>query len=232
MKKVVKILMTIFMICLLSASTLTVDYAEAASKVKLNKTNVTLNVGDTMKLKLSGTDKKITWSSSNKKVVKVNKNGKITALKKGKANITAKVGKKEYTCKVKVVEEAKNKKSVDQVTYETVHTNSFVNTSVDYIVFTVKEVRKYSDGSYQVVAYIYNGFNHPVGNITVTSMSLYDKNLNLAASAGFEPCNGLVIPGQSYKEWIFRFDSKYTYKGDFDFTSVSLSEFNTFTHLK
>jgi hypothetical protein len=37
---------------------------QAASKVKLNKTKVTLHVGETAKLKVTGTSKKVTWKSS------------------------------------------------------------------------------------------------------------------------------------------------------------------------
>lgn len=232
MKKMVKILVTVFMVCLLGVSTLTTDYAEAASKskVKLNKTSVTLKVGETVKLKLSGTDKKITWSSSNKKVAKVNKSGKVTALKKGKANITAKVGKKKYICKVKVEEVKSKNEAAKEVTYKKVYTNSHVYTSDNKIQFTIKELRKYSDGSYQVDVYIYNGFNFPVWNIQVTEMTLYDRNLNVVASAGFDPCLGLIIPGQSYVEWTFGFSGQYVRDGEFDFSTVFLDEYNTFAY--
>lgn len=76
--------------------------AQAASKVKLNKSKIRLCVGDTYRLKVSGTKREVTWSSSNKRVAKVNKKGLVTALKAGEARITAKVGKKKYTCKVVV----------------------------------------------------------------------------------------------------------------------------------
>lgn len=216
MKKVVKVLLAVVMVILLSASTVSVSYAEAKStefKVKLNKTNVTLYVGQTMKLKIKGTNKKVTWSSSDKKVVKVNKNGKITAIKKGKANITAKVGGKKYTCKV----------NVKEVTYKTVFLNGSMLPSINTIQFSTKEIRQYSDGSYEVDAYIYNGHNHPVGNIEVTNMTLSDKNYNEVAAAAFKISTDLVISGQSYVVWTFRFNSQHTKDGDFDFSFVNLN---------
>lgn len=76
--------------------------ASAASKVRLNKTKLSLNVKKTYQLKVTGTTKKAKWSTSNKTVATVNSKGKITAKKKGTATITAKVSGKKYTCKVTV----------------------------------------------------------------------------------------------------------------------------------
>ncbi|MCR4605604.1 MAG: haloacid dehalogenase-like hydrolase [Eubacterium sp.] len=70
--------------------------------IKLNKTKVTLSVGESVKLKVTGTKKKASFSSSNKAVAKVNKTGKVTAIKGGKATVTAKVAKKSLKCKVTV----------------------------------------------------------------------------------------------------------------------------------
>ena len=80
---------------------------QAASKVRLNKTKITLVVGQKKKLKVKGTKKKVKWSSNKKSVVSVSKKGVIKAKKKGKAVITARVGKKKLKCKVTV----KKKKS-------------------------------------------------------------------------------------------------------------------------
>lgn len=77
--------------------------SQAAKKApKLNKKKLTLTVGDTAKLKVKNTKKKIKWSSSKKAVATVTKKGKIKAKKAGKTTITAKVGKKKLTCKVTV----------------------------------------------------------------------------------------------------------------------------------
>lgn len=78
------------------------DGAQAAGKVKLNKTSATLYAGDPLWLSVSGTSKQVSWSSSNRKVAAVNKNGVVTANRKGTAQITASVGGKKYTCKVTV----------------------------------------------------------------------------------------------------------------------------------
>lgn len=76
------------------------------AKIRLNKTKVTIKVGQTYKLKVKGTKKKVKWTSSKKSVVSVSKKGKIKGKKKGKATITARVGKKKLKCKVKVVMKA------------------------------------------------------------------------------------------------------------------------------
>lgn len=75
--------------------------------IKLNKTTLSMGVGETFTLKktvtpmVSGSGSK--WKSSNKSVVKVNQKGKLTALKAGTAVITVKTpsGKKAQ-CKVTV----------------------------------------------------------------------------------------------------------------------------------
>lgn len=77
-------------------------HASAASKVKLNKTSITLMKGKSRRLNVKGAKKKVKWSSSKRSVATVSAAGLVTAKKKGNAVITAKVGKKKYTCKVTV----------------------------------------------------------------------------------------------------------------------------------
>lgn len=86
----------------LPAGASVIPSAQAASKVKLNKSKIRLCAGDTFRLKVSGTKRKVTWSSSNRRIAKVSRKGLVTALKAGEASITAKVGKKKLTCKVVV----------------------------------------------------------------------------------------------------------------------------------
>ncbi len=69
---------------------------------KISKTSVTLTVGDTKKLKVSGTSQTIKWSSNKKSVATVSSSGKVKAKKSGTATITAKVGGEKYKCKVTV----------------------------------------------------------------------------------------------------------------------------------
>ena len=76
--------------------------AEAAAKVKLNKSKATLATDQGILLELKGYSGAVKWSSSNKKVATVNKNGLVKAKKKGSTVITAKAGKKKYKCKVTV----------------------------------------------------------------------------------------------------------------------------------
>lgn len=73
---------------------------------KLNKTAVTLKVGQTYQLKLNGTNQKITWKSSNSKIVTVNKAGKLFAKSAGNATITAQINGIRFVCKVKIQKKA------------------------------------------------------------------------------------------------------------------------------
>ena len=84
----------------------------ASAKVSINKKSLSLTVGQTATLKVTGTKKKVKWSSNKKAIVTVNQKGKITAKKSGKAVITAKLGKKKYTCKVTVKKAAKTSSKV------------------------------------------------------------------------------------------------------------------------
>lgn len=74
----------------------------------LSKTKLSLALGKTGTLKISGlAGRKVTWASSNKKIATV-KNGKITPKKIGKCNITAQVkGGKKLTCALTVTDPAK-----------------------------------------------------------------------------------------------------------------------------
>ena len=84
----------------------------ASAKVSISKKSLSLKVGQTATLKVSGTKKKVKWSSNKKAIATVNQKGKITAKKAGKAVITAKIGKKKYTCKVTIKKAPKASSSV------------------------------------------------------------------------------------------------------------------------
>lgn len=79
------------------------QYAAAkTAKVAINQTKLTLEVGKSKALKITGTKAAVTWKSSKATVATVSKTGKVTAVKAGKAVVTATVNKKKYTCAVTV----------------------------------------------------------------------------------------------------------------------------------
>lgn len=98
MKRFKKLSMMLLVCLLLSVVAMPVS----ANAAKLNKKNVSLNVGKTYTLKATGIKGKITWTSSKKSVATVSSKGVVKAKKKGTAVITAKYGKKKLTCKVTV----------------------------------------------------------------------------------------------------------------------------------
>ncbi len=79
---------------------------EVVTKVKLNKSKVTIKKGKSVDLKVTVTstknNPKVTWTSSNKKIAKVDSKGKVTGVSAGKVTITAKSGDKKDTCVVTV----------------------------------------------------------------------------------------------------------------------------------
>ena len=79
--------------------------------VILDRTNITLNEGESTTLKATITpkdadDKVVTWSSSDGSIVSVDQDGTIHAIKQGSADILAKAGDKQATCTVTVVKKA------------------------------------------------------------------------------------------------------------------------------
>ena len=85
------------------------DEVHDVTSVSLNKTSITLAVGDTKTLTATilpenATDKSVTWSSNNESVAIVNENGTITAIGVGNATITVTTndGGLTATCEVTV----------------------------------------------------------------------------------------------------------------------------------
>ncbi len=76
----------------------------SAKKVKFNKNNISIMVGDKVKLKLLNATGKTKWKISDKKIVKVKKKNKkyivLKGIKDGTAKIKAVNHKKTYTAKV------------------------------------------------------------------------------------------------------------------------------------
>ena len=104
--------------------------ANAAVKMKLNETNITLKVSEdgkeTCQLKVIGAKKKVKWSSSDPKTASVTRKGKVTARNAGKVTITAKVSGKSLKCKVTV-----KKTAVDKDTDDGKNTDGDKNSGAD-----------------------------------------------------------------------------------------------------
>ena len=113
MKKLVSVLLILF----LFINVVPVQSAYAAT-VKLNKTSITLNVGKTYTLKVTGTKKTVKWSSSDAKIASVSTKGVVKGIKKGSAKITAAVSGKKYTCKVTVKEVFSTKTAIEKLSTE------------------------------------------------------------------------------------------------------------------
>jgi hypothetical protein len=117
-----KMFKKIFAVAALSLSMLTTSVAAQnivgtqeiaqAATVKLSKKSVTLDVGKTQKLKVSGTKAKVKWSSTDASVAKVSQSGVVTAVSSGSTTIKAKIGKKTLSCKITV------KEKINKLVYE------------------------------------------------------------------------------------------------------------------
>lgn len=127
MKKIKKLLTAITVVLTITASSVPVqcvfgvqDTVQAA-EIKLNKTSIVLNTGESTKLKIAGTKKRAKWSTSNKFVASVNSNGAVSGANAGTAYIYAEVSGKKLKCKVTVknsFDEAKAKKNIKKTIYE------------------------------------------------------------------------------------------------------------------
>lgn len=105
--KNIKKLICKLLVVLLILNFVSSNNAMAASKIKLDKSKITIKVGQSKKIKIVGankTNKNTRWKISNKKIVKMsavkNDSVKITAVREGKAQITAQIGSKKYSCKI------------------------------------------------------------------------------------------------------------------------------------
>ena len=93
----------------------------------LNKDKLSLTVGETDTLKLTGS-KVRSWKSSDQQIVTVNKNGKVTAIKAGNAIITAAASNgKKYTCTVIVNENASASDMGNTDDTDNIHTHSYTS---------------------------------------------------------------------------------------------------------
>ena len=93
----------LFLFCVMILSLFVGTITVYASDMAISKTKITINVGDTYDLDITGTEKIPRWTSWNINTVKVNQNGEITALRTGKTTVSARVGLSVKKCTVTVV---------------------------------------------------------------------------------------------------------------------------------
>lgn len=74
-----------------------------AAVVKLNITTTSVYIGDTVQLKILGTDKPVKWTANDTNIAKVSSKGLVTGLKKGTVTITASVNSKKYLSTIQVM---------------------------------------------------------------------------------------------------------------------------------
>ncbi len=101
-KSIIKILISFLVVFVLACGAFSGAHEAQAASAKLNRNSATIWVGDTVKLKVKNTKKKVKWTSSKKSVATVSAKGTVKAKGAGKAVITAKVGSKKYKCKITV----------------------------------------------------------------------------------------------------------------------------------
>lgn len=92
------------------------ETAEAAEKLRLSQTKMTLTVGEskTISVKNKKKNQTLIWSSSKKSVAVVSKKGRVTAKAPGQAVIKVKVGRNKKTLSCKVTVRAKAAVSQNQ----------------------------------------------------------------------------------------------------------------------
>ncbi len=163
------------------------------SSVTLNKSTLSLNVGDTYQLSATvnpnnATNKSIEWQSSNESVVTVDSKGKVTAKKKGSAYIHAiAYGGKSKSCQVTVNgvtsnEEQGTEIAVNNITLSstTLQLNEYETTKLTASVLptnaTNKDVKwKSSDSSVASVSSTGNVAAKKAGSATITASTSNNK---------------------------------------------------------
>lgn len=98
MNKKLSKLFVLFMAVIMMLSVAAIS--ASAATPKLNKTSVTVVVGKTYTLKVSGYSGTVKWATSNKNVATVSTKGVVKGITTGSATITATAGSKKLTCKV------------------------------------------------------------------------------------------------------------------------------------
>ena len=103
-KKLIAYILT--MVLVMSMIICNVESAEAASAPSISLKTMSLQPGQSAKLKLNGVSGKTKWKSSDRNVVTVNNKGKVTAKEAGTVTVTATNSRKSYKCVVTVAEKS------------------------------------------------------------------------------------------------------------------------------
>lgn len=205
-------LKVIFAMILMTISILAVcSTAMAKTKIRLNKKQVTLTVGQQTRLVLKGA-KKPRWSSSNKAVAKVNKRGVVTALGSGDTVITAKYKGKKYKARVTVQSAEASYEPVAPSSPSPVSANEFINASYSFLdnIVSIKPYHVfYQDGSLYADCYVLNGLYKTAYNINVKRFALYNETGKIAEKAFGVNSDGKSIGPRSYAAYRFVFGPDY-----------------------
>lgn len=104
-----RIVVLVILVVTMQRSTVYAKNTTQKASIKLNRSSVSVEVGNSIQLKatVTGKSKKVSWSTSNKKIATVNSKGKVTGKKTGAVTITAKANGKTVKCKVTVKKTAK-----------------------------------------------------------------------------------------------------------------------------
>lgn len=107
MRRIVKLVVSICMAIVMLAPVSipfpgTISVAQAATTVKISEKVLSLEIGESYTLQISGTKKKVTWKTGDSEIATVSKSGKVIAVSEGKTKITAMADKKKYYCMVTV----------------------------------------------------------------------------------------------------------------------------------
>ena len=108
MKKCIKRVICLLFVCMLLIGIIYEQVDSAKSKISLNKKSVSLKVGNSVKLSVRGTKKKVSWSSTSPYVATVSRKGVVRAKKTGETKIVAKVVGKKLICRVRVISSETN----------------------------------------------------------------------------------------------------------------------------
>ena len=126
-KKAIALVMTL-VLCLCTIGAIPISAKSKKTTIELNKTNITLNVGKSTKLKLNNVSKKyVDWASGDKTIATV-ENGKVTGLKAGTTSIYAFYQSEIFSCTITVKDKEKKSEANADI-------DPLQNVSIGYVVF-------------------------------------------------------------------------------------------------